>query len=73
MADVTIHINETLDEAALHGVADALRGQKGVTSVVSHDDKPHLMVVHFNPDETSSAEILGSVTGRGYHAELLGL
>ncbi len=72
-ADVTIHIDETLDHSRLTGVAGSLREVKGVVSVTSHEDKPHLMVVVYDPEQTTSSALLEVVTGQGYHAELIGL
>lgn len=72
-ADVTVHIDETLDHAALQEVVDHLRGIGGVGSVTAHDDKPHLMIVQYDPDRTDSSAIHQAITAKGIHAELIGL
>jgi len=73
LVDITLHIDETLDHAQLQGIADKLRQQEGIVSVAFHDDKPHLMIVEYNPDKNKSADILKAVTAQGVHAELIGL
>ena len=73
LADVTLHIDETLPHEERENVADAIRGIEGVVAVASHDERPHLMVVEYDPNRTSSQEILSSVKGAGFHAELVGL
>jgi hypothetical protein len=45
----------------------------GVVSIHNPDDRPHLCVIAYNHDKTSSAAILRTVTNEGVHAELIGL
>lgn len=45
----------------------------GVMGVAHHDEKPHLMIVEYNPELVSSKELLQLVLGQGVHAELVGL
>jgi hypothetical protein len=73
LADVTVHIRETLDRPARAKIEDALRRIDGVVSVHNPDDRPHLAVVEYNPEKTNSAAILSAVTSQGVHAELIGL
>lgn len=73
LVDITLHIDETLEHAQLESLLDKIRQQDGVVSVACHDDKPHLMIVEYNPDKTNSADILKCVTDQGIHAELIGL
>jgi len=73
LVDITLHIDETLEHAQLEGISDKLRQQEGIVSVAFHDDKPHLMIVEYNPDKNKSADILKAVTDQGVHAELIGL
>jgi hypothetical protein len=44
-----------------------------VVSVHNPDDRPHLSIIAYNPDKTSSAAILHTITNEGVHAELIGL
>lgn len=73
LVDVTVHIDETLSQTQRQNVEQKLRELDGVVSVAIHDSKPHLVVVEYNPDRTSSSAILGAVKDTGAHAELVGL
>jgi hypothetical protein len=73
MADVTIHIDETMDSAKLEGVRDKLLAETGVMAASFHKEKPHLMIVEYDPDKNNSGNLLKAVTKQGVHAELIGL
>ena len=73
LADVTVHIDQSLEREARLQIEDALRAIDGVVSVHNPDERPHLSVVEYNPDKTTSAAILSTVTSQGVHAELIGL
>ena len=72
-ADVTIHIDETLDHSTLQNVVEGIRRIEGVDSVVFHDDKPHMIIVYYDPAGTDSVSIHKAVTDKGVHAELIGM
>ena len=40
---------------------------------VYHDEKPHLMIVEYDPVKNSSANLLKAIQTQGVHAELIGL
>jgi cell division protein FtsX len=73
IADVTVHIDETLDHSKLQELADEVRQVGGVESVTYHDDKPHLMIVKYDSSQTNSSSIHKTITAKGIHAELIGL
>ena len=73
MVDVTIHINENIGLEKKRGIEDKIRSMDGVLSVGYHQEKPHLMVVEYNPDEMSSEKLLSTITESGVHAQLIGL
>ena len=73
LADVTVHIDQTLEREERSKIEDVLRAIDGVVSVHNPDDRPHLSVIEYNPDKTSSSAILSAVTSQGVHAELIGL
>lgn len=73
LVDVTVHIDETLSKEQREDVEAKLRGLDGVVSVAIHDEKPHLVLVEYNPDRASSSAILSTVKDTGVHAELVGL
>jgi len=73
LSDVTVHIDENLEADRRGAIEDAVRAIDGVISVHNGDDKPHLMIVQYDPAKTNSATVLSTVTGEGVHAELIGL
>ena len=73
IADVTVHIDETLDHSKLQNLADDVRGMRGVESVSFHDDKPHLMIVKYDPSLSNAQSIHQTITAKGVHAKLIGL
>ena len=73
MVDVTMHIDETIDHERRTKIADTIRAHKGVMAVAHHDEKPHLMIIEYNPDAVTSHELLQFVLDQGVHAELIGL
>ena len=73
LADVTVHVDETIDAETRAKLEEDLRAQDGVISVHSSEGTPHLIVVTYDPDHTKSKEILGIVLSEHLHAELIGL
>ncbi len=73
VADVVVHIDETLTADRLKSLADAIRGVDGVISAGAQDKTPHLVTVLYNPDNVNSKEILDKVKKEGCHAELVGI
>ena len=73
MADVTIHIAEETEHDERERLQDGLRGLEGVLAASSHDERPHLMVVEFDPRKVRSHQLLERVTNSGLHAKLIGL
>ena len=73
MVDVTVHLDETMDHKRRTKIADTVRAHKGVMAVAHHDEKPHLMIIEYNPDAVTSKELLQVVLDQGVHAELIGL
>jgi hypothetical protein len=73
LADVTVHIDQTLEPERRSEMENVLRAMDGVVSVHNPDDRPHLYLVEYNPEKTGSAAILSAVTAQGVVAELVGL
>jgi hypothetical protein len=73
LADVTIHVDETLDSDKLTHLDAAFRERDGVVSVHVNADRPHLFILEYNPERVNSKELLGIVQAQGYHGELVGL
>lgn len=72
-ADITVHIDETLDHVRLQAVADWVRKGYGVNSAVFHDTKPHFLLVQYDPAKTSADAIHRLVAEQGVHAEMIGM
>jgi hypothetical protein len=70
--DVVIHVNETLDAQARHALEDQMREIDGVIAPRFNDRKIHLMIVAYDPEQTSTLMLLDAVRGRGYHAQHCG-
>jgi len=74
IVDVIVHIDETLTHDQLEAIAARLKGLDGVVSATFRDNQPHMMIVNYDPEKTSSFGIHEFVTARGkVHAELVGL
>ncbi len=73
IADVIIHVDETVDHDRRQAIAGKVRAHVGVTDVTHHDEKPHLMIVKYDPSAVTAQALLGVVRGEGVHAELIGL
>jgi hypothetical protein len=73
MVDVTIHLNEETAHADRESLRDAILQHKGVMSADYHDERPHLIIVEYDPEETSAQDLLQIAKKRGLHAQLVGL
>ncbi|MEJ2464891.1 MAG: ATP-binding protein [Candidatus Thiodiazotropha sp.] len=73
LADVTLHVDETLDSAGLNDLEDAFRQREGVVSVHVDEKRPHLFVLEYNPKLIHSKDLVKIPEFRGLHAELIGL
>ena len=72
MTDIMLHIDEQLDDDSQLALESHMRDQQGVIGLGYHSDKPHLMIVEYNPEQTTHMNLLHSVTQQGLHAELIG-
>ena len=73
MADVVIHINESVDHDQRMAIAAIVRAHKGVMAVAHHDEKPHLMIVEYDPAEVHAKDLLQATLDQGVHAQLVGM
>jgi hypothetical protein len=72
MADVTLHIDEDTTHEERESFRDSLLSTKGVMSADYRDEKPHLMIVGYDPDNVVPQAFVTAAQRRGYHAELIG-
>lgn len=73
MVDVMLHIDSETDHEEREYLRDMILKQNGVDAAAYHDEKPHLMVIEYDPDEITSQQLLNIILKRGIHAELVGL
>ncbi len=73
LADVTLHVDETLDSEGLQRLENAFRQREGVVSVHVEKNRPHLFVLEYNPKVVHSKDLVKIPEFQGLHAELIGL
>ncbi|MDW3095529.1 MAG: ATP-binding protein [Gammaproteobacteria bacterium] len=73
MVDVLIHIDPETNHEQREFLRDLLLEHDGVDAAAYHDEKPHLMMIEYDPDEVTSKQLLDVVTKQNVHAELVGL
>jgi len=73
VADVIVHIDETLPLEQLKTLEDHIHKMGGVVSACNRDDKPHLISVTYDPEQVKSHDILVKILSEGVRAELVGL
>mgnify|MGYP001595218714 FL=1 len=73
IADILIHVHPDLPVDARAGLEEGLRGFDGVISAHFNQQHGHLLVVAYNPDLISSAQVLEHVGERGVEASKIGL
>jgi len=71
--EVIVHIDEVLDEDALHRLEDGVRQDAGVVSVGHNPEKPHMLMVVYDSDSTHASSLLHNFKERGLHAQVVGL
>jgi len=73
LADLLIHVNETLGSTKRASLEEELRKVKGVIAPRFNKETPHLVLVAYNPQEIDSHNLLNRVKANGYNAQLVGM
>ena len=73
MVDVTLHIDEDTTHEERESFRDSILSTTGVMSADIRDEKPHLMIVGYDPEDVKPQAFLAVAQRRGYHAELIGI
>lgn len=73
IADILMHIDENTTHEAREKLRDDLLSTEGVISASYHDEKPHLMVLAYDPEVINSSAFIKIAQEQGLHAELVGL
>ncbi|MCG6900570.1 MAG: ATP-binding protein [Gammaproteobacteria bacterium] len=71
-AEVTFHIDEETSHDERERFRDVLLAMDGVMAASYHDEKPHLMLIEYNPEVIKSIEFVNAAKKHGLHAELIG-
>ncbi len=69
---VVVHINEYLDSSYLEKLLLKIGSIEGVNSVNVEEERPHLMIVDYDSNQTKSLDVLSGVNKSGVHAQLVG-
>ena len=70
--EVVVHINEELNKAHRDILSQNVCKLEGVVSAKLPDQRPHLMIVGYNSENTKSLQVLDGVKNSGVHAQLVG-
>lgn len=73
IANVMVHVNESMDEFALNSLENAMRGDRGVVSVGHNPKHPHLLLVAYDSSIARASTFMHQFHERGMHAQLVGL
>ncbi len=73
IADVTLHLDESLSKEDRAKLESSLRSQPGVIGLDWSNKAPHLMIIKYDPEHATSRAIVKAVLGDGLHGELFGL
>ncbi len=73
MADILMHIDENTTHEAREKLRDELLNLEGVMAASYHDEKPHLMVLAYDPEVINSSAFIKVAQEQGLHTELVGL
>ena len=71
-SDVIVHIDETLPPDQLKILEDHIYKIGGVMTAYNRDDRPHCILVTYDPERVKAHDILVKVRTEGVHAELVG-
>ena len=72
MTDMVMHVDETLAADSRRNLERTITAQRGVLDAHFNDQRPHLMLVSYDRERTSSFDILAVMTGQRLCAERIG-
>jgi hypothetical protein len=72
VGDIVIHIDEELDDRHILDLEKTLGEEHGIYSACVHENRRHLMLVDFDPENIRPSDIVHSVRRNGLHAEMVG-
>lgn len=72
VTDMVMHIDNKLGELSRRNIEQSLTSLRGVINAHFNERRPHLMLVSYDMDSTSSFEIMAQVTGQKLGVERCG-
>lgn len=73
LVDVTMHIDEDTSHEVRETLRNHLLDMDGVAAAVYHDEKPHLMIIEYDPEVVKSTAFIQAAETHQLHAKLVGL
>lgn len=70
---ILVWLKQTNSTAQARRTQDDLAGQRGVLAVHTSRRAPHLMLVKYDADQTSSQKLLHAARSRDHAARLIGI
>lgn len=70
--DMVMHIDNYLGENTRRNIEKAITGTRGVIHAHFNERRPHLMLVSYDTERTSSFEVLANMTKQQVRAERVG-
>jgi len=71
--DFLVHIEETLDDAALEAIENSILDGKAVAAASHHANNPHIIQVVYDSNQIHAADIVHAIRKHGVHAQAVGL
>ena len=72
ISDMVMHVDNFLGENTRRNIEKALNAKKGIIHAHFNEKRPHLMLVSYDIERTSSFEVLAQMTGQQVRAERIG-
>ncbi len=72
ISDMVMHVDNFLGENTRRNIEKALTAKKGVVHAHFNARRPHLMLVSYDTERTSSFEVLAQMMGQQVRAERIG-
>ena len=71
--EIVVHVDEALDNEQQASLLSNLQGHDGVEKASFTAGRDHLMVIDYDSNKLSSADVLGYVKQENVNAELIGI
>ncbi len=70
--DIVVHVDEFLDEQNRRRVEHAILQAAGIERARFNDERQHLLIIGYDPQQTNSKQILKLVKHHQLNAQLIG-